>query len=171
MRRRGKILAVKWGYNPNSSSLGVDVTFLLFGMAAIALLTPLISLFLRTRKKHRINVDYDAILDAVAVDTKDTDLGYRWRLKIGSGEAREVREILLKFVATLPERQRIVAQCFIDNFEMFRPRAIYKPLADAVSAVTGITESVADVKNDWRYARAKIIAELERRGYTYITVE
>ena len=51
MRRRGRILAVKWGYTPNSSSLGVDVTFLLFGMAAIALLTPLISLFLRTRKK------------------------------------------------------------------------------------------------------------------------
>jgi hypothetical protein len=51
-RRRGKVLAVKWGYNPNSSSLGVDVTFLLFGMAAIALLTPLISLFLRTRKNR-----------------------------------------------------------------------------------------------------------------------
>jgi hypothetical protein len=49
-RRRGKILAVKWGYNPNSSSLGVDVTFLLFGMAAIALLTPIVSLFLRARR-------------------------------------------------------------------------------------------------------------------------
>jgi hypothetical protein len=50
MARRGKILAVKWGYNPNSSSLGVDVTFLLFGMAAIALFTPIISLFLRSRR-------------------------------------------------------------------------------------------------------------------------
>jgi hypothetical protein len=50
MARRGRILAVKWGYNPNSSSLGVDVTFLLFGMAAIALLTPIISLFLRSRR-------------------------------------------------------------------------------------------------------------------------
>ena len=50
MARRGKILAVKWGYNPNSSSLGVDVTFLLFGMAAIALLTPIVSLFLRSRR-------------------------------------------------------------------------------------------------------------------------
>jgi hypothetical protein len=48
--RRGRVLAVKWGYNPNSSSLGVDVTFLLFGMAAIALLTPIISLFLRGRR-------------------------------------------------------------------------------------------------------------------------
>jgi hypothetical protein len=49
--RRGRILAVKWGYNPNSSSLGVDVTFLLFGMATIALLTPIVSLFLRTRRR------------------------------------------------------------------------------------------------------------------------
>jgi hypothetical protein len=52
--RRGKILAVKWGYNPNSSSLGVDVTFLLFGMAAIALLTPIVSLFLRARRARRL---------------------------------------------------------------------------------------------------------------------
>jgi hypothetical protein len=50
MAKRGKILAVKWGYNPNSSSLGVDVTFLLFGMAAIALFTPIVSLFLRSRR-------------------------------------------------------------------------------------------------------------------------
>ncbi len=52
-RRRGRVLAVKWGYNPNSSSLGVDVTFLLFGMAAVALLTPIISLLLRTRR-HKL---------------------------------------------------------------------------------------------------------------------
>ena len=64
--------------------------------------------FLRIRKKHRVNMDYDAILDAVATDTKDTDLGYRWRLNVGSGEARELREILSKFIPTLPERQRIV---------------------------------------------------------------
>jgi len=36
MRRRGRILAIKWGMNPNSSSLGVDVTFLLVGATALA---------------------------------------------------------------------------------------------------------------------------------------
>jgi hypothetical protein len=41
---------VKLGYNPNSSSLGVDVTFLLFGMSAVAMLTPVVSLLLRTRR-------------------------------------------------------------------------------------------------------------------------
>src|SRR6516164_8715983 len=45
--RRGRILAVKLGYNPNSSSLGVDVTFLVFGMATIAILTPIIAFLLR----------------------------------------------------------------------------------------------------------------------------
>lgn len=52
--RRGRVLAVKWGYNPNSSSLGVDVTFLLFGMAAIAFLTPIVSLFLRSRRARAL---------------------------------------------------------------------------------------------------------------------
>jgi hypothetical protein len=49
-RKRGRILAVKWGLNPNSSSLGVDVTFLLFGAAALSLATPFISALIRLRK-------------------------------------------------------------------------------------------------------------------------
>jgi len=46
-RSRGKILAVRWGLNPNSSSLGVDITFLLFGLSIITLLTPVLGFFLR----------------------------------------------------------------------------------------------------------------------------
>lgn len=47
---RGRILAVKWGMNPNSSSLGVDVTFLLFGATAVALATPIVSALIWWRK-------------------------------------------------------------------------------------------------------------------------
>jgi hypothetical protein len=36
--------------NPNSSSLGVDVTFLLVGATALALITPVIGALLRWRK-------------------------------------------------------------------------------------------------------------------------
>lgn len=53
-RRAGRVLAVKWGYNPNSSSLGVDVTFLLFGLSIITLLTPLLGLLLRWQAGRRI---------------------------------------------------------------------------------------------------------------------
>ena len=38
-RRKGKVLAVKLGSNPNSSSLGVDVTLLLGGGALVSLLS------------------------------------------------------------------------------------------------------------------------------------
>jgi hypothetical protein len=49
--RRGKILAIKWGMNPNSSSLGVDVTFLLVGATVLAAVTPVIGALLRWRRQ------------------------------------------------------------------------------------------------------------------------
>lgn len=48
--KRGRILAIKWGMNPNSSSLGVDVTFLLVGATALAMITPVVGALLRWRK-------------------------------------------------------------------------------------------------------------------------
>ncbi len=50
-RKRGKILATKLGFNPNSSSLGVDVTFLLFGATALSLFSPIIAALLRTKRR------------------------------------------------------------------------------------------------------------------------
>ena len=48
-RRKGRVLAIKWGLNPNSSSLGVDVTFLLFGATALSLVTPIVSALVRLK--------------------------------------------------------------------------------------------------------------------------
>jgi hypothetical protein len=47
MAGRGRVLAVKLGLNPNSSSLGGDVTFLLLGATALGMLTPIIAALLR----------------------------------------------------------------------------------------------------------------------------
>jgi hypothetical protein len=52
-RARGRILAVKWGLNPNSSSLGADVTFLLFGATALGMLTPFVAALVRYRRKGK----------------------------------------------------------------------------------------------------------------------
>lgn len=49
-RQKGRILAIKWGMNPNSSSLGVDVTFLLVGATALAMVTPIVGALLRWRR-------------------------------------------------------------------------------------------------------------------------
>jgi|SRR5215471_19773468 len=123
------------------------------------------------KRGHQIKLDDDAILEVVAANMKDSDILVQWRQHISPIDARELREILLLLIATLPDRQRIVAQCFIDNFEEFRERDTYRPLTNAVNAITGATECLADVKNNWRYAREKIVAELQRLGYTWITVE
>ena len=67
---RGKVLAVKWGYNPNSSSLGVDITFLLFGLSIITLLTPLVGFLLRFyRAENKRPRDAAAPDAAAAVDS------------------------------------------------------------------------------------------------------
>ena len=46
---RGRILAIRPGYNPNSSSLGVDLTLMLLGSAALSIVITLISTFVRLR--------------------------------------------------------------------------------------------------------------------------
>ena len=45
-----KILSARFGVNPNSSSLGVDVTFLIFGGAATVAATLLLSVLLRSKR-------------------------------------------------------------------------------------------------------------------------
>jgi|GEM_PF-5225417 len=50
---RGKdIKAVRFGYNPNSSSLGVVVSALVYGTLTIAIVAPLVALGIRLIKKR-----------------------------------------------------------------------------------------------------------------------
>jgi hypothetical protein len=51
------VLATRFGLNPNSSSLGVDVTFLLFGAAALAIVTPVMAALLRLRRPAQDHVE------------------------------------------------------------------------------------------------------------------
>ena len=52
---RPRILGVRFGVNPNSSSLGIDVTFLLFGGAAAVFSGLLLSVLLRGRKRVELH--------------------------------------------------------------------------------------------------------------------
>jgi hypothetical protein len=45
--RKGRVLRATFGCNPNSSSLGVDVTFLLLGAVFAAAIALLLGAFLR----------------------------------------------------------------------------------------------------------------------------
>ena len=45
--RRGRVLQATFGCNPNSSSLGVDVTFLLFGSVCASMIALMLGALLR----------------------------------------------------------------------------------------------------------------------------
>jgi hypothetical protein len=51
--RSGRVLQATFGCNPNSSSLGVDVTFLLFGSAFAAAMAVVLGALLRRAKDAR----------------------------------------------------------------------------------------------------------------------
>ena len=48
---RPRVLGVRFGVNPNSSSLGINVSYLVFGGAAALLVGLLLSVWLRGRKR------------------------------------------------------------------------------------------------------------------------
>ena len=50
-RERARVLSVRFGVNPNSSSLAVDVTYLLAGGGAALAASLLLSALLRSRRK------------------------------------------------------------------------------------------------------------------------
>jgi hypothetical protein len=52
--RKGKILKFKFGVNPNSSSIGADVTYLLMGAATLGILVNLIDVGIRVWFKKRM---------------------------------------------------------------------------------------------------------------------
>ena len=53
MAGRGRILKYKSGYNPNSSSIGTNLTPLLLIGGALAVLLPVVGLFIARRLKKK----------------------------------------------------------------------------------------------------------------------
>ncbi len=49
--KKGRILKIKTGFNPNSSSIGTDLTPLLIGASIMAFLIPLIAIIVSKRIK------------------------------------------------------------------------------------------------------------------------
>jgi DNA-directed RNA polymerase specialized sigma24 family protein len=125
---------------------------------------------LRARRRCRMNTNEDAILGGVAASLKDTELGFQWRL-LGPAEWREFREVLLEVMQVLPERQKLVARCFVDCFEDVIREGSYRPLALAVGAITGNPETVVNVKSTWHAAKKKLATMLTQRGFNFIPAE
>lgn len=101
-------------------------------------------------------------------DLDGTSFRIRWKFA-DPLEKAELDRALVKILPTLPDRQRVVAQLFFEMYEELRERGKYPPLAEAVSKITGQSESVVAVKSALQAAMEKIRLELERRGHPLVT--
>jgi hypothetical protein len=57
MKLKGKILKIKTGYNPNSSSIGTHLSLFIKGTAVVAALFTLVYSFLETRRARGKKLD------------------------------------------------------------------------------------------------------------------
>ena len=124
---------------------------------------------LRSRR-HRMNTNADDFLGAVAASLKNSEVGARWTL-ITPSERKNSVEIVLAEAAKLPERQKIVATCYIDCFEIVINEGSFRALAEEVSRVTGKQETVAAVKSAWHVAKKRIAQNSNAADFNFITVE
>ena len=53
MKKKGKILRIRMGVNPNSSSIGADLQAIIYGSAAVSMLTVVISSLVRVLRRKK----------------------------------------------------------------------------------------------------------------------
>lgn len=69
----GRVLKVKQGYNPNSSSIGTDLGPLLVGGAVAAVLVPVAAAFFGRKARNAESANGDAAGDATGEGTASGD--------------------------------------------------------------------------------------------------
>lgn len=118
------------------------------------------------RTKRRVLNESD-VTNLVISDLEGTNLGIDWKYA-GEEEKRRLHEVLPEIIETLSPRQRAAAAAFYACFEQVRPNDKYRPIVEAMSAITGQAETVAAAKSALTAAFAKIRAELVRRGISFV---
>jgi len=121
----------------------------------------------RKKMRCKVNADQEVVANAVAGDLTGTTVGLEWRL-LSSDERRDFQQTVQEVIASLPPRQRMAAQAFAEVYQELREKDKYRPLAAAMSAISGKTEDVATAKSAWRFARERIQDELARRGFGFM---
>jgi DNA-directed RNA polymerase specialized sigma24 family protein len=125
---------------------------------------------IRGRTRRRAVTKGADFLEAAAQSLRGSDTGVQWIL-LSRLQRKEFQEAVFEIVQTLPDRQKLVAGCFLECYEQVYNEGSFRPLADAVSEKTGKPETVATVKSNWHAARKKIAEELNRREFNFIQAE
>ncbi|QDT07505.1 hypothetical protein K227x_59320 [Rubripirellula lacrimiformis] len=124
----------------------------------------------RVRKRSH-KQDIDGALDAIAAALSGTQVEAAWQITSEDDRARFRRVLSTAIETKLTPKEVDVASCYVDHFEEFTPNNIYGPLAARVSERTGKIETAMTVKKQWKQARAKLMRELAKNGFTFPDIE
>ena len=104
----------------------------------------------------------DKALTAVGETLQGTQCGEEWR-QLSSSERSEALAIVRDGIGTLPDKQRVVFQAFMDNYPETKDMEV---LRQEVSRMTGREETLVSIKRALQEGRNKVRQLLERKGYT-----
>lgn len=119
------------------------------------------------RNGFRLTYCNEEDLPYLARDFNDTRLYTQWKA-LTPLLRQEFSDTLNEIVDVLPEKQRVVAICFRDQYPDLRERGKWGPIAQAVGEILGTVETTASVKSAWHEAKGKIAEQLRRRGYEFL---
>jgi DNA-directed RNA polymerase specialized sigma24 family protein len=120
----------------------------------------------KCRFKRRICVDSE-LTDLVIADMQGSDLSLAWKYADESDKQR-LPQLLPGILTGLPPRQKLAVLALKECLGEIRAKNKYKPIADAMSRLSGKPEDVAAVKSALRAGLAKIKSELVRLGIKFV---
>lgn len=127
---------------------------------------PLLPLMCRLARRRATDLvrrrrSQDNLLAGVGEALRDTQTGAEWG-RMSVAERREAMALIRAAIGTLPTRQRVVMQVFVDHYSETADMQVLRRL---VSDHTGSPETLAAVKRALQEARAKVRDHLRSKGY------
>jgi DNA-directed RNA polymerase specialized sigma24 family protein len=107
------------------------------------------------------------VTDLIISDMENSDLAFDYRYACEE-EKRRLDEILGEIVASLPDRQKVAVNAFLERYEEIRERNKHRLVADAMSRLCGEIVDVAAAKSALRAGMEKVKNELVRRGIGFV---
>lgn len=123
--------------------------------------------FRRRKLRRSAETNRDEVIDLIVGDLCGSKLAADWEC-ISEEEKRRFNDALPRIIAALPKRQKAAVSALLECYTEIRAKDTYRPVAEAMSQITGKWETVAAAKSALRAGLEKVREELKRQGFDFV---
>jgi DNA-directed RNA polymerase specialized sigma24 family protein len=120
----------------------------------------------RRAKKASVEPNFDALLEPIAQDMKDTTTRLNWQLMKSNWP--EFRALLDKLIDQLPDKQRDAMNAFVETFWEIRTQGSMRRLAEHIRQQYGYDCTAAQAADNVRAAIETLEPKLNRAGFNLL---